>query len=160
MPPSSWYKPWLSLTFHNSCAPLAGLTSCTVKPLQMVQNVAVCLVFKRHKRAHVTLLLVNLRWLHIATRIKFMPLTLAYRATSGYAPIYSNSVIRAYAPSQQLCSFKERCLALPCMHARQSQSRLFVLYGSLLVKWTTKRSRGFPLYLVEPLKDFRESLLS
>ena len=51
------------------------------------------------ERAHVTPLLIELHWPLMADRIKFMSLMLAYRVTSGSAPIYLNSIIQAYRPS-------------------------------------------------------------
>ncbi len=41
---------------------LAGLPSNTIKPLQMIQNAAVRLVFNEPKRAHVTPLFISLHW--------------------------------------------------------------------------------------------------
>ncbi len=41
---------------------LAGLPSNTIKPLQMIQNAAARLVFKKPKRAHVTPLFISLHW--------------------------------------------------------------------------------------------------
>ncbi|KAI2644413.1 hypothetical protein H4Q32_028776 [Labeo rohita] len=67
---------------------LAGLPSCTIKPLQMIQNAAARLVFNEPKRAHVTPLFITLHWLPIAARIKFKTLMLAYRTTAGSAPAY------------------------------------------------------------------------
>ncbi|KAI2667088.1 hypothetical protein H4Q32_031053 [Labeo rohita] len=65
---------------------LAGLPSCTIKPLQMIQNAAARLVFNEPKRAHVTPLFITLHWLPIAARIKFKTLMLAYRTTTGSTP--------------------------------------------------------------------------
>ncbi len=64
---------------------LTGLPSCTIKPLQMIQNAAARLVFNEPKRAHVTPLFISLRWLPVAARIKFKTLTLAYRTATGSA---------------------------------------------------------------------------
>lgn len=55
-------------------------------------------------RAHVTPLLINLHWIPMAAQIKFKSLMHAFRVTSGFAPIYLNSIIHAYAPSCTLCS--------------------------------------------------------
>src|SRR4029434_9722870 len=70
----------------DSChALLTGLPACVVKPLQMIQNAAARLVFNQPKRAHVTLLLIELHWLPVAARIKFKSLMLAYRVLDGSA---------------------------------------------------------------------------
>ncbi len=44
---------------------LAGLPSNTIKPLQMIQNAAVWLIFNKPKRAHVTPLFISLHWLPV-----------------------------------------------------------------------------------------------
>ncbi len=83
---------------------LAGLPSNTIKPLQMIQNAAVRLVFNEPKRAHVTPLFVSLHWLPIAAHIQFKTLMLAYRTTTGSAPSYFHSLLRIYIPSRSLRS--------------------------------------------------------
>ncbi|KAI2645794.1 Nonribisomal peptide synthase notE [Labeo rohita] len=75
---------------------LAGLPSCAIKPLQMIQNAAARLVFNKPKRAHVTPLFITLHWLPIAARIKFKTLMLAYRTTTGSAPAYLHSLLPIY----------------------------------------------------------------
>ncbi len=73
-----------SLDYSNAL--LAGLPSCTIKPLQMIQNVAARLVFCDPKKAHVTPLFISLHWLPVAARIKFKTLMFAYRTATGLAP--------------------------------------------------------------------------
>ncbi|XP_058613119.1 uncharacterized protein LOC131528015 isoform X2 [Onychostoma macrolepis] len=104
---------------------LAGLPSNTVKPLQMIQNVAARLVFKEPKRAHVTPLFISLHWLPIAARIKFKTLMLAYRTTTGSAPAYLHSLLRIYIPSRNLRSASERRLVVPSQRGSKSLSRTF-----------------------------------
>ncbi len=79
---------------------LAGLPSCTIKPLQMIQNAAARLVFKEPKRAHDTPLFISLHWLPVAARIKFKTLMLAYKTTTGSAPTYFHSLLRIYIPPE------------------------------------------------------------
>ncbi len=71
---------------------LAGLPSCTIKHLQMIQNAAARLVFSEPKKAHVTSLFISLHWLPVAARIKFKTLMLAYRTTTGSAPSTSTNL--------------------------------------------------------------------
>ncbi len=71
---------------------LAGLPSNTIKPLQIIQNVAARLVFNEPKRAHVTPLFISLHWQPFAAHIKFKTLMLAYRTTTGSAPFYFHSL--------------------------------------------------------------------
>ncbi len=81
---------------------LAGLPSCTIKPLQMILNAAARLVFSKPKRTHVTPLFVSLHWLLFAARIKFKTLMLAYRTATGSAPSYFHSMMTIYFPSRSL----------------------------------------------------------
>ncbi|KAI2645286.1 hypothetical protein H4Q32_028264 [Labeo rohita] len=104
---------------------LAGLPSCTIKPLQMIQNAAARLVFNKPKRAHVTPLFITLHWLPIAARIKFKTLMLAYRTTTGSAPAYLHSLLPIYTPSRTLRSASERRLIVASQRGTKSLSRTF-----------------------------------
>ncbi len=104
---------------------LAGLTSNTIKPLQMIQNAATRLVFNEPKRAHVTPLFVSLHWLPVAARIQFKTLMLAYITTTGPAPTYFHSLLRIYIPSRSLRSASERRLVVPSQRGSKSLSRTF-----------------------------------
>ncbi|XP_058603600.1 uncharacterized protein LOC131522248 [Onychostoma macrolepis] len=104
---------------------LAGLPSNTVKPLQMIQNAAARLVFNEPKRAHVTPLFISLHWLPVAARIKFKTLMLAYRTTTGSAPVYLHSLLTNYIPSRNLRSASERRLVVPSQRGSKSLSRTF-----------------------------------
>ncbi len=83
---------------------LAGLPASSIKPLQLIQNAAIRLIFNEPKRTHVTPLFINLHWLPIAARIKFKALMFAYRTTSGSAPLYLNSLLQTYMLSRSLLS--------------------------------------------------------
>ncbi len=104
---------------------LAGLPSSTIKPLQMIQNAAVRLVFNEPKRAHVTPLFISLHWLPVAARIKLKILMLAYITTTGSATAYFHSLIWIYIPSRSLRSASERCLVVPSQRGSKSLSRTF-----------------------------------
>src|SRR4029434_2910924 len=106
---------------------LTGLTACVVKPLQMIQNAAVRLVFNQPKRTHVTPLLIELHWLPVAARIKFKSLMLAYRVLDGSAPTYLNALVRANVTPRMLRSSSDRRLALPSVQVRQSRLFSFVV---------------------------------
>ncbi len=106
-------------------APLAGLPSCTIKPLQMIQKAAARLVFSEHKRAHVTPLFISLHWLSVVARIKFKTLMLTYRTATGSAPSYFHSLMTIYIPSRSLRSASERRLVVPSERGTKSLSRTF-----------------------------------
>ncbi|KAI2665844.1 hypothetical protein H4Q32_022950 [Labeo rohita] len=103
---------------------LTGLPSCTIKPLQMIQNAAARLVFNKPKRAHVTPLYISLHWLPIAARIKFNTLMLAYRTATGSAPAYLHSLLPIYTPSRTLRSASERRLIVPSQRGTKSEHSL------------------------------------
>ncbi len=106
---------------------LAGLPANSIKPLQLIQNAAARLIFNEPKRTHVTPLFINLHWLPVAARIKFMALMFAYKTTSGSAPLYLNSVLQTYVPSRSLCSASERCIIVPSQRGTKSLSLTFSL---------------------------------
>ena len=141
---------------------LTGLPACVVKPLQMIQNAAVRLVFNQPKRAHVTPLLIELHWLPVAARIKFKSLMLAYRVIAGSAPIYLNALVRANVTPRMLRSSNERRLALPTVQVRQS-----ILFSFVVPRWwnelpSTTRAGASLSTFKKLLKTqlFREHLLS
>ncbi len=98
---------------------LAGLPSCAIIPLQMIQNAAARLVFSKPKRAHVTPLFICLHWLPVAARIKFKTLMLAYRTTTASAPSYFHALLRIYIPYRSLRSTSERCLKVPSQKGKK-----------------------------------------
>ncbi len=105
----------------------------------MIQNAAARQVFHEPKRAHVTPLFVPLHWLPVAAHIQFKTLMLAYRTTTGSAPIYFHSLLRIYIPyrspvyfhsllriyipSRSLRSASERRLVVPSQRGSKSLSR-------------------------------------
>ncbi len=103
---------------------LAGLPSCTIKPLQMIQNAAARLSSTSQKE-HVTPLFISLHWLPVAARIKFKTLMLVYRTTTGSAPAYFHSLTTIYIPSRSLRSASERRLVVPSQRGSKSLSRTF-----------------------------------
>ncbi len=108
---------------------LAGLPSCTIKPLQMIQNAAAWLVFSVPKRAHVTPLFISLHWLPVSARIKFKTLMLAYRIATGSAPSYFHSLITIYIPS---ISLRFASVASWCHH-REAQNHSPERFHSLFL---------------------------
>ncbi len=111
---------------------LAGLTSCTIKPLQMIQNAAARLLFSEPKRAHVTPLFASLHWLPVADRIKFKTLMLAYR--TGSAPSYLHSLMTIYIPSRSLKSASERSLVVPLQRGTKIMFQNVCIHLSWLVE--------------------------
>ncbi len=100
---------------------MALIPSCTIKPLQMIQNAAAQLDFNEPKRAHVTPLSISLNWLPVAACIKFKTLMLAYRT----APSYFHSLLKIYIPSRSLRSMNEQRLVDTSQRGTKSLSRTF-----------------------------------
>jgi len=65
---------------------MAGLPRATIEPLQRVQNAAARLVLNLRLRDHVTPALKQLRWLPVASRIKFKLCLLMHLIHTGRAP--------------------------------------------------------------------------
>ncbi len=120
---------------------LAGLPSCTIKPLQMIQNAAAQLVFSEPKRAHVTPLFFSLHWLPVAARIKLKTLMLAYRTTTGSAPSYLYSLMTIYIPSRSLRSAREWRLVTE--RHKITLQNIFI-HRSWLVEWISHSECWIP----------------
>jgi len=73
-------------------------TLSTIKPLQCIQNAATGLVFNLPIFSHVITLIRDLHWLPVIARIRFKTLVLAYKAVSGTAPTYLQTLVRPHAP--------------------------------------------------------------
>ncbi len=112
-----------SLDYCNAL--LDGLPSCTIKPLQMIQNAAARLFFSEPKRAHVTPLFISLHSLPVAAHIKYKTLMLSYRTTTGSARSNFHSLITIYILSRSLRSAGEHHLVVPSQRGTKSLSRTF-----------------------------------
>ncbi len=69
----------------------------------------------------------EIRYIPIAARIKFKALMFAYRTTSGFAPLYLNSLLQTYMPSRSLHSASERRNTVPSQRGTKSLSQTFSL---------------------------------
>ncbi len=74
---------------------------------------------------HVTPLFVNLHWLPIAARIKFKTLLLAYKTTTGSAPLHLNALLQTYVSSSSLRSVSECHFIVPSQRGTKSLSQTF-----------------------------------
>ncbi len=106
---------------------LAGLPANSIKPLQLIQNATARLIFNEPKRMHVTPLFINFHWLPIAAHIKFKALMFTYRTTTGFAPLYLNSLLQTYVPSRSLHSASEQRIIVPSQRGTKSLSQTFSL---------------------------------
>ncbi len=74
---------------------------------------------------HVTPLFVNLHWLPIAARIKLKTLLLAYKTTTGSAPLHLNALLQTYVSSSSLRSVSECHFIVPSQRGTKSLSQTF-----------------------------------
>ncbi len=96
------------LEYYNAL--LAVLPASSIKPLQLILNVAARLIFNEPKRTHVTPLFINLHWQTKAAHKKFKALMFAYKTITGSAPLYLNSLLQTYVPSRSLHSASEQSI--------------------------------------------------
>ncbi len=109
-----------------SNALLAGLPSCTIKPVHMIQNAAARLVFTANPKRPMS----HLSFSHCTgSRLQlasiFKTLILAYRTATGSPPSYFDSLMTIYIPSRSLRSVSERRLVVPSRGGTKSLSRKF-----------------------------------
>ncbi len=102
---------------------------------------------------HVTPLFINLHWLPIAAHIKFKALMFAYRTTSGYAPLYLNSLLQTYMPSRSLRSASERRITAPSQRDTKSLSQTFSLTVPIWWPAQLNPSRWILTHLQETAKN-------
>ena len=96
--------------------------------------------FSINLKWHATPLLVDIHWLHMFARFKFKSLMLAYRRTSGSAPIYWN-------PITGLCSFSATAFL------QGKLSGIALLTHMAISVQTSRLWFGIPFYLRESVED-------
>ncbi len=106
---------------------LAGLPSCTIKPLQMIQNAAARLVFREPKRTHVTPLFISpaLAPGCSSHQVQDTDACIYSRTATGSESSYFHSLITIYFSSRSLRSVSERRLVVPSQRGTTSLSRTF-----------------------------------
>src|SRR5260221_26907 len=90
------------LNYANSV--LIGAPKSSVLKLQRVQNALARVVLKPVGRVNSSLLLRQLHWLPVTSRIDFKLATLTYNARTTGSPTYLSSLLQSYNPSRTLRS--------------------------------------------------------
>ena len=112
---------------------LAGLPQNTLHPLQLAQNNAARLIFRRRKNDHVTPLLRELHWLPVNERIIFKVCVYCYKCINGLAPEYLANTIQTYKPSRALRSAMDQTvLVKTSTNYKYFGQRSFSHYGPLV----------------------------
>ena len=83
---------------------LYGLPDHLIHKLQLLQNQAAKIIFKKKKSDHVTPILIQLHWLPVKYRIQYKLLLLTFKCIQGKAPQYLTSLIELYTPPHALRS--------------------------------------------------------
>ena len=81
--------------------------------IQLVQNFSARLILNRNKFCHITVLLYELHWLPIDSRIKFKVLLFIYISLNGLAPSYFSDLLHLYEPTRSLRSSNKYDLVVP-----------------------------------------------
>lgn len=115
---------------------LAGLPNDIIQRLQLVQNNAARLVFKKRKYDSVTPLLQELHWLPIKQRIDFKICVMCYKALNNMAPGYLCNEIERYVPARSLRSSNDKTILVkPKYNYVRYGKRSFTYYGPAV--WNT-----------------------
>ena len=64
----------------------------------MVQHRAACLIFRSSRHQSVTVLMKDLHWLPVTSRVLFNVFVLVYKCRNGLSPGYLTSMLPAYTP--------------------------------------------------------------
>ena len=97
------------------------------KKLQVVQNNAARMIYKKSKKTHVSPLLKELHWLPCEKRISYKLATICYKCIHDDAPSYLKDLLHVYSPSRTLRSSSDTTrLIVPKMNLMTYGERAFV----------------------------------
>ena len=83
---------------------LYGLPTTTIRPLQMILNMAAKVIVGARKFDHVTPILDALHWLPIRSRIAYKIILVTFKALHGLTPLYLTELVHKHCPSRCLRS--------------------------------------------------------
>ena len=111
------------LDYCNSL--LTGIPTSLMSRLEMVQHRAARLIFRCSGHQSVTVLMKDLHWLPVTSRILF----LVYKCRNGLGPGYLTSMLSAYTPVRGLRSASYGLLVEPRSRLKTVGDRVFSVAG-------------------------------
>ena len=111
------------LDYCNSS--LFGISQSLTNRLQRTQNCAASLVFRTHRRNHISPVLYELHWLPVRFRSQFKILLLTFKAFNQLTPSYITSEIVPYIPARSLRSMNRNLLTVPLTRSSTYELKRF-----------------------------------
>ena len=99
------------LDYCNSL--LNGVSVKTSNRLQLLQNKAARLVFKKPKYTHTSALITDLHWLRITQRIRFKTLVLTYKSLHNETPRYLSDLLHIRSHHYNIRASRRTTLEIP-----------------------------------------------
>ena len=92
---------------------LYGLPCTQIERLQRIQNYAACVIILTKKSCHITLILKELHWLPVSSRIKYKLQLFLYKLLTNNAPANIDDLLSSYNPPRKLQSYNSSLLIEP-----------------------------------------------
>ena len=108
---------------------LFGVSNEKIQRIQVIQNNAARMIFKKRKSESASHLLKELHWLSVEKRIKFKAATLVFKCLEGSAPQYLKDLLKVYVPSRSLRSSKDGTLLKVPRIKHNAGKRAFSYFG-------------------------------